>query len=89
LNNSGNLVSGNKNGKAVQWIIHLPNGTKYYCDGTFKKFCRTILRKYKPQPHRKYMNEILKLDVPVNGWYFKKVNDSFNYSEKNYIKYEI
>lgn len=84
--NNGFKVSGNKNGRSTQWIIHIPNGEKYYCDGSFKRFCSDILRKYKPQPHRKYLTEIIKNDSPVDGWYFKKVDRNFN--TKNYIIYE-
>ncbi len=81
--NMGKLVSGSKNGRATQWIAHLPNGDRYYCDGTFKAFCRTVLRKYKPHPHRKYMDEILKYDTPVFGWYFKRVDRDFDYLAEN------
>lgn len=83
---NGGIVKGKKNGRATQWVIHTPNGEKYYCDGNFKKFCSNILCKYKPQPHRKYLNEIIKNDSPINGWYFKKVDRTFN--TKKYIIYE-
>ena len=86
----GDLVKGNKNGRATQWIIHMPTGEKYFCDGSFKRFCKDILRKYKPQPHRKYLMEILNTNEPINGWYFKKINKNIdqNIDKKKYIIYE-
>lgn len=82
----GHLLSGNKNGRAIHMIIHMPNGEKYYCNGTFKKFCNNVLKNFKPLPHRKYLNKILKEDIVIDGWYFKKVDKNFNF--KDYIKYE-
>lgn len=84
--NNGHKVSGAKNGRATQWIIHMPNGERYYCDGNFKKFCKEKLRDIKPQPHRKYLKQITENDKPLNGWYFKKVDRSFN--KLNYKIYE-
>jgi hypothetical protein len=83
---NGHKVKGNSNGRATQWIIHMPTGEIYYCDGSFKRFCKAVLSKYKPQPHRKYLQEIVDSDTAVNGWYFKKVNRDFDTT--NYIKYE-
>lgn len=82
----GHKLKGSKNGKAQQWIIHTPEGSKYYCDGTFTKFKKEVLRKYKPQPHRKYFKEIIEKDIEIEGWYFKKVDKNFNNNE--YKKYE-
>ena len=45
-----------------------------------------MLSKFKPQPHRKYLLEVIKYDKPINGWYFKKVDRKIN--TKNYIIYE-
>jgi len=72
--------------RSTQWIIHMTNGEKYYCDGSFKRFCKDMLSKFKPQPHRKYLLEVIKYDKPINGWYFKKVDRKIN--TKNYIIYE-
>lgn len=84
--NNGHKVSAAKNGRATQWIIHTPSGERYYCDGNFKKFCKEKLRGIKPQPHRKYLKQITETDEPFNGWYFKKVDRSFN--KLNYKIYE-
>ena len=84
---NGDVIKGKKNGRATQWIIHTPNGEKYYCNGSFKRFCKDVLRNYKPQPHRKYLKDILDLDEPINGWYFKKVGVEFD-PENKYIIYE-
>ena len=67
-------------------IIHFPSGEKYFCDGTYKHFCKNILSKIKPQPHRKYFNRILKTKSPIDGWYIEEVNKEFK--NKEYKKYE-
>ena len=64
----------------------MPSRERYYCDGNFKKFCKENLRGIKPQPHRKYLKQITETDKPFNGWYFKKVDRSFN--KTNYKIYE-
>ena len=68
---NGHIISGSKNGRALNIIVNFPDGKKYLCIGTFKKLCDTVLCKIKPQPHRKY-----KLDgIERNGWLFKRIND--------------
>lgn len=85
----GDKLKGSKNGRAKKYILHMPNGERYYLHGTLKHFTNNVLKKIKPQPHRKYFNRILKEDIEIDGWYIKEIIDNdFDYTKNNYIKYE-
>lgn len=79
----GYKINGSKNGRALNIIVHFPDGKKYLCKGTFKKLCREVLSTYKPQPHRKY-----KFEKEENGWYFSKIEDINKIKITDYIIYE-
>jgi hypothetical protein len=79
----GYKISGSKNGRALNIIIHFPDGEKYLCIGTFKKFCKEVLSKIKPQPHRKYP-----FGKEIDGWYFNKIEDLSSINKNEYILYE-
>jgi len=85
---NGHKVSGNKNGRSVYYIIHTPTGEKYFCHGTFKKFCKEVLSKIKPMPHRKYLYRCLKENTTIDGWYFQKLKSLDEININYYIKYE-
>ena len=79
----GYKLAGNKNGRAVEIIIHFQNGQKYYCNGTFKKFSKEVLSNYKPQPHR-----FCKYGIENRGWFINKINSIKDINIKDYIIYE-
>jgi len=81
----GYKISGSKNGRAINVIIHMPSGEKYLCIGTFKKFSKEILSKFKPQPHRKYGYN---MSEDINGWFIKKISNINDVNKNNYILYE-
>ena len=41
--NKGEKLKAERNGRALKRIIITPNGEKFYCNGTFKKFCKKYL----------------------------------------------
>lgn len=85
----GDKLKGSKNGRAKKYILHTPTGERYYLHGTLKYFINNVLKKMKPQPHRKYFNRILSEDIEIDGWYIKEIIDNdFDYINHNYIKYE-
>lgn len=85
----GDKLKGSKNGRAKKYILHMPTGERYYFHGTLKKFTNEVLKKIKPQPHRKYFPKILKEDIELDGWYLKEIIDNdFDYIKYDYIKYE-
>lgn len=85
----GHKLEGSNNGRAKKYILHTPSGERYYLNGTLKKFTNNVLKKIKPQPHRKYFDRILKEDIEIDGWYLKEIiDDNFDYLKHNYIKYE-
>lgn len=85
---NGHKVSGNKNGRSVYYIVHTPTGEKYFCHGTFKKFCKDVLSKIKPMPHRKYLYRCLKENTTIDGWYFQKLKSLDEININDYIRYE-
>lgn len=79
----GYKIEGPKNGRSKNIIIHFPSGEKYLCIGTFKKFCKEVLSRIKPMPHRKY-----KFEIEKDGWFFSVVDDLTKIRKEDYIFYE-
>ena len=41
---------------------------KFYCNGTFKKFCKNYCTQLKPNPAKKYFSKIIKENKEIDGW---------------------
>lgn len=82
MSGQGHKLTGNKNGRAKIILIEFPNGQKFFCNGTFKKFSKDLLSKIKPQPHRKSIEWQIE-----NGWIFKEVSNIDKINKKKYIEY--